>query len=67
MTSATNALDENRRPEELQRNNYSPVVDPASNQALIKEVRNSFEALTAVLLQIQIFLNVMLCHWVTVS
>lgn len=37
MTSATNALDENRRPEELQRNNYSPVVDPASNQALIKE------------------------------
>jgi hypothetical protein len=38
MTSATNALDENRRPEEVQQNSYSPVVEPANNQALIKEV-----------------------------
>lgn len=37
VTSAANALDENKRPEKLQQNSYSPVQDPANNQALIKE------------------------------
>jgi hypothetical protein len=64
MTSATNTLDENRRPENPQQNSYSPVLDSANNQALIKEVT---EALTAVLLQIQIFFDVTLCCWISVS
>ena len=55
MTSAANALDENKRPEKLQQNSYSSVHDPTNNQALIKEVTNRYEAMTAVLLEIQVF------------
>jgi len=55
VTSAANALDETKRPEKLQQNSYSSVQDPANNQALIKEVTNRYEALTAVLLGIQVF------------
>jgi hypothetical protein len=38
MTPATNALDEHRKPENMQQNSYSAALDPANNQALIKEV-----------------------------
>jgi len=43
VTSAANTLDESKRPEKLQQNSYSPVQDPANNQALIKEVTNRYE------------------------
>jgi hypothetical protein len=38
MTPATNALDEHRKQEKPQQSSYSSVLDPANNQALIKEV-----------------------------
>jgi hypothetical protein len=38
MTPATNALDERRKQEKPQQSSYSSVLDPANNQALIKEV-----------------------------
>lgn len=38
MTPATNALDEHRTQEKPQQSSYSSVLDPANNQALIKEV-----------------------------
>jgi hypothetical protein len=58
VTSAANALDVNKRPEKQQQNSYSSVLNPASNQALIKEVTNRYEA---VFLEIQVFSDVMLC------
>ena len=54
MTSAANELNEKKRPDKPQQNSYSSALDPANNQALIKEVTNRYEALTAVLLEIQI-------------
>jgi hypothetical protein len=66
VTSAANALDENKKPEKLQQNSYSSVLDPGRNQALIKEVTNRYEALTAVLLEIQVFSDVMLCSQTSV-
>jgi hypothetical protein len=38
MTPATNALDERRKPENMQQNSYTSALDPANNQALIMEV-----------------------------
>jgi hypothetical protein len=38
MTPATNALDEHKKQEKMQQSSYSSVLDPANNQALIKEV-----------------------------
>ncbi|XP_033610855.1 myelin regulatory factor isoform X3 [Cryptotermes secundus] len=37
MTPATNALDEHRKQEKQQQSSYTSVLDPANNQALIKE------------------------------
>ena len=65
VTSAANALNEDKRPEKQQQNSYSSVQDPANNQALIKEVRNRYVALTAVLLEIQVFSAVMLYCWIS--
>jgi hypothetical protein len=66
VTSAANALHDTKRPEKLQQNSYSSVQDPANNQALIKEVTIRYEALTAMLLEIQVFSAVMLCYWISV-
>jgi hypothetical protein len=64
VTAAANALDQNKRTEKFQQN--GAVQDPANSQALIKEVTNRYEALTAVLLEIQVFSDVMLCCWISV-
>lgn len=66
MTSAANALGENKRSEKLQQNSYGSVQGPSNNQALIKEVTNRYEALAAVLLEIQVFSAMMLCCWISV-
>lgn len=38
MTPATNALEEHRKPENMQQNSYNAALDPVNNQALIEEV-----------------------------